>query len=283
MKQIKLDAYGKINLSLDVLFKREDGYHEINTIMQQIDLKDVLILKETEKGIIIESNHPKVPLDSTNLVYKVWKLLKERYKVDRGVHVTIEKNIPVASGLAGGSTNAAAVFKGLNELWELNLSQEELLELGVEIGADIPFCILGGTAQAEGIGEKLKRISSFSDKLVLLANPDICVSTPKVYEELQIEKITKHPNTEELIKSIERDDLKYLGDNMVNVLEEVTLKKHTIIKEIKVEMLKCGAIGSLMSGSGPTVFGLFDDEEALYDCKRKLEGKNINIYVTKTI
>lgn len=283
MEQIKLDAYAKINLSLDVLFKREDGYHEINTIMQQIDLKDVLILKEIDEGIIIESNHPKLPLDSTNLVYKVWKLLKERYKVDRGVHITIKKNIPLASGLAGGSANAAAVFKGLNELWELNLSQEELLDLGVEIGADIPFCILGGTAQAEGIGEKLKKISSFSDKLVLLANPNICVSTSEVYRELKIDKITKVPNMEELVKSIERDDLKYLGDNMVNVLEEVTLKKHTIIKEIKEEMLKCGAIGSLMSGSGPTVFGLFDNEKSLHNCREKLEAKNIKIYVTKTI
>lgn len=283
MTDMKLDAYGKINLSLDVLSKRKDGYHNINTIMQQIDLKDTIILREIEKGIVIESNHPKVPLDSTNLVYKAAKLIKDKFNIDKGIHIEIQKNIPMASGLAGGSANAAMVFKGLNELWDLNLSEEELMEIGVEIGADIPFCIMGGTAQAEGIGEELKKLPDFSDKLILLANPGLPVSTVEVYENLNLDKINKRPNIKEIIKSMAKNDIYSIGKNMANVLEEVTLKKYEIIDKLKKMMVENGALGSLMSGSGPTVFGIFDNEKSLYNCKKVLEGTVKNVFITKTI
>ncbi len=283
MKDIKINAYGKINLSLDVLSKRKDGYHNISTIMQQIDLKDIIILRELKDGIIIESNHSQVPLDSTNLAYKAAKLIKERYEIDKGIRITIQKDIPIASGLAGGSTDAAAVIKGLNDIWNLNLSEKELMNIGVEIGADIPFCIMGGTAYAEGIGERLKKLPDFSNKLILLAHPDILVSTAKVYQSLQLDKIQNRPDMDKLIKNIAEDNVQCLSRNMVNVLEKVTLKRYEIIDELKKIMFENGALGSLMSGSGPTVFGIFDDEKLLHKCKRKLEKKVKNVYVTKTI
>ena len=283
MKEIEIDAYAKVNLSLDVLYRREDGYHEINTIMQQINLKDTLVISDLKEGIVIECSHPEVPLDSSNLVYKAWMGLKEKFSIDKGAHIIINKNIPVAAGLAGGSTDAAATLKGLNELWGLNLTEEELMDIGVTIGADVPFCIMGGTALAQGIGEKLTRLSSFSRKLVLVANPGIPVSSAHVYKNLRLERLSERPDTDRLIRSIEEDDLSFLAQNMVNVLEQVTLEEYSIIKDIKEQMKRLGALGSLMSGSGSTVFGIFDNMETLERCKNEMEN-NVKVLIsTKTI
>ena len=283
MKEIEIDAYAKVNLSLDVLYRREDGYHEINTIMQQINLKDTLVISDLEEGIVIECSHPEVPLDSSNLVYKAWMGLKEKFSIDKGAHIIINKNIPVAAGLAGGSTDAAATLKGLNELWGLNLTEEELMDIGATIGADVPFCIMGGTALAQGIGEKLTKLSSFSGKLVLVANPGIPVSSAHVYKNLRLERLSERPDTDSLIKSIEEDDLNFLAQNMVNVLEQVTLEECSIVKDIKEQMKRLGALGSLMSGSGSTVFGIFDNMETLERCKNELEN-NVKVLIsTKTI
>lgn len=283
MDQVTLYSYGKINLSLDVLYKRDDGYHELNTIMQQIDLKDTIILKDRKEGIIIESNEKGLPLDRSNLVYKAWEQISRKTGIDRGVHITIEKNIPLASGLAGGSANAAATLKGLNTLWDLNLSQEELMELGVNIGADVPFCILGGTAHAQGIGEKLKPLNSFSNKLVLLANIDVPISTAQVYENINPNSMDNRIDIHRLIQYIQEDDLPSLAKNMANVMEKVVIPKYPIIQKIKEIMVGYGALGSIMSGSGPTVFGLFDDEAKLYRCKEELEKHIEKVYVCKTI
>lgn len=283
MDEVTLDSYGKINLSLDVLYKRDDGYHEINTIMQQIDLKDTIILKDREKGIKIESNEKGVPLGPSNLVYKAWEQIRNKTGIDRGVHITIEKNIPLASGLAGGSANAATTLKGLNTLWNLNLSQEELMELGANIGADVPFCILGGTAHAQGIGEKLKPLNSFSNKLVLLANIDVPISTAQVYENINPNSMDNRIDIHRLIQYIQEDDLPSLAKNMANVMEKVVIPKYPIIQKIKEIMVGYGALGSIMSGSGPTVFGLFDDEAKLYRCKEELEKHIEKVYVCKTI
>ena len=168
MKEIVIESYGKINLGLDVLYKREDGYHEIKTIMQQISLSDTLTLREMKENIALESNNTDLPMDSSNLVYKAWKAIQRRTGINRGIEINIHKRIPIAAGLAGGSTNASAVLKGLNELWELGLKEEELKNIGVEIGADVPYCIMGGTALAEGIGEKLTKLRAFKDKNLLL-------------------------------------------------------------------------------------------------------------------
>ena len=283
MEELIIEAYGKVNLALDVIRKRNDGYHDINTIMQQIDLKDIVTIKDREKGIKIECNNPEVPVDSSNLVYTAWEKMKEKAKIDRGVHIIIEKNIPVASGLAGGSTDAAAVLKGLNKLWKLNFSKKELMDIGVSIGADVPYCIMGGTALAEGIGEKLKILKSFSNKLILLANPGISVSTAHVYNSLRLDKIEKSPDMDMLVQAVENDDIYTLAKNMGNVLEQVTVEEFSQIKTIKEDMIRYGALGSLMSGSGPTVFGLFDDEKKLMKCKEYLEKKVAKVIITKTI
>jgi 4-diphosphocytidyl-2-C-methyl-D-erythritol kinase len=283
MKEIKVKAYAKINLSLDVLNRRDDGYHDIKTIMQQVDLFDTIIIRDSEKDIIIECDNLDVPLDSSNLAYKAWQVLKEKYDINRGTHIKIEKRIPVAAGLAGGSSDAAAVLKGLNQLWNLKLSDKELMDMGYKIGADVPFCIMGGTALAEGIGEKLTKLEGFSDKLVLLAKPDISVSTAYVYKNLNLKEITTHPDTDAIIKYIKDNKLELVAENMVNVLESVTIKEYPIIKRIKEEMLKFGAVGSLMSGSGPTVFGLFKNVEDIENCRRELNKWLNTVYIVKTL
>lgn len=283
MNKIILESNGKINLSLDVLYKREDGYHELNTIMQEIDLKDTIILKEIYKGMEIQCDNKAVPLNKENLVYKAWEKMVDIAGQNRGIHITIDKQIPVASGLAGGSSNAATVLKGLNKLWDLKLSKKELMDIGLEIGADVPFCIMGGTAHANGVGEKLTELKSFSQKMLLLANPGIPISTVNVYNNLNLDSKKDNINIQQIIKFIEEDDLASLAKNMSNIMEEVVIQKYPIIDEIKKDMIKCGALGSLMSGSGPTVFGLFDDEDKLYKCKRELEKKVSKVIVAKTV
>lgn len=285
MKKIKLDAYAKINLSLDVLGKRENGYHELSMIMQQIDLKDIISITEIseQNKIIINSNNPRVPLDSTNIVYKAWEILSNRYDINKGVCIDIQKNIPLAGGLAGGSTDAAAVLKGLNEIWNLRLADKELMNISLEIGSDIPFCIMGGTALAEGIGEKLTPLKSFAGKYILIANPGVEVSTAYVYKNLDLKSIKERPNIKNIIEYIEKDNIQSLAKEMKNVLETVSIDKYPIINEIKSDMIDKGAIGSLMSGSGATVFGIFDDKDKLNYCKKNLEEKIETVIATKTI
>lgn len=283
MEEIVLESFAKINLALDVLYKRDDGYHEINTLMQQIDLKDNIILRNREKGIEIQCNDKDVPLDNTNLVYKAWEKIIEKTGINKGIHIIIDKNIPLASGLAGGSSNGAAVLKGLNQLWELNLSEKELMDIGLEIGADIPFCIIGGTAWGKGVGEKLTRLKSFSNKMFLLANVGIPVSTAYVYNRLNLNNCKNRIQIERLIKYMEEDNLPKLGENMANIMEEVVIEEYPIVGELKKEMIRYGALGSIMSGSGPTVFGLFDDEEKLLRCKNHLEKKIEKVYAVRTL
>lgn len=283
MKEIKLNAYAKINLSLDVLKRREDGYHEVKMIMQQIDLKDEIILTEIESGIKIECSNPKIPTDSSNLVYKAYDIMSNEFNISKGIKVRINKKIPMAAGLAGGSSDCAQTIIGLNELWNLNLNQKELMDIGVKIGADVPYCIMGGTALAEGIGEKLTKISGFSGKYILIAKPNIDVSTAYVYKNLDIHNINKHPDTEAMIDAINNDDIYIVVDNMVNVLENVTIKKYSIIEDIKKDMIDNGALGSLMSGSGPTVFGIFDDYEKGKACEVFLKNNSNDVFFIKTI
>lgn len=284
MKEIAVKAYGKINLGLDVLYKREDGYHEINTVMQQIDLSDTLIIKEKEEGIVIKSDNMDLPLDSSNLIYKAWEKIQEKTGIRKGIEVTVEKRIPIAAGLGGGSSNAAATLKGLNELWDLGLSEEDLREIGVEIGADVPFCITGGTALAQGIGDKLTKLKPFKDKDLILINPGMPILTAEVYRNLNPDGKRKM-NIEKIVQFIENNDLHSLAKHIINVMEEVVIKKTPVILEIKRDLIKYGALCSLMSGSGPTVFGLFDDLDKLKFCKDKLVEKyaDFKIYLTKTI
>lgn len=282
MEELIIESYGKINLALDVLYKRPDGYHELNTVMQQISLSDKLIFKEIESGIIVESRGLKIPLDSTNLVYRAWEKLKPFSKTDRGIHITIEKNIPVAAGLAGGSSNGAATLKALNQMWNLNLSLNELMEIGVRLGADIPFCLLGGTALAEGIGDILTPLKSFKDVLILIGNPGIGVSTEYAYGRLNLQK-DHRIDIPKLISCMDSKDLKCVAERFENIMEEPIIREHPIIKEVKDNMIANGALGTLMSGSGPTVFGLFEDEDRIKHAKEKLLEIIDKVYICKTI
>ena len=280
---MKIKAYGKVNISLDVVGKREDGYHLLSMIMQNIDLYDEIEVEKQECGIILECNKSYVPVDNRNLAYKAAEIFKERYDIVDGVKINIEKNIPVSAGLAGGSTDAAAVLKVMNKLFNVNATEEELMELGLKLGADIPYCIHGGTALCEGIGEIITPIKPFRDKIVVLVKPAFGVSTKEVYKNFNLEKVKQHTKTAEIINAIENDDLNFVASNMKNLLENVTLRKHKILIKIKEEMNACGAINSMMSGSGPTVFAFFDDMLKAQRCFEKMKKKYSDVFITRTI
>ena len=280
---MKIKAYGKVNISLDVVGKREDGYHLLSMIMQNIDLYDEIEVEKQECGIILECNKSYVPVDNRNLAYKAAEIFKERYDIVDGVKINIEKNIPVSAGLAGGSTDAAAVLKVMNKLFNVNATEEELMELSLKLGADIPYCIHGGTALCEGIGEIITPIKPFRDKIVVLVKPAFGVSTKEVYKNFNLDKVKQHPKTAEIINAIENDDLNFVASNMKNLLENVTLRKHKILIKIKEEMNACGAINSMMSGSGPTVFAFFDDMLKAQRCFEKMKKKYSDVFITRTI
>ena len=262
MKKIKLDAYGKINLGLDVLGKRDDGYHDLDMIMQSVDLADKITITKNDSGeITVKSNTGKIPNDESNLAYKAAKLLKDEFDINKGVDIEIEKNIPISGGMAGGSTDCAAVLKGMNKLFKLKLSEQELMDRGVKLGADVPFCIMGKTARAEGIGEILTPIPNKLKGYIVLAKPPISVSTGFVYGRIDEVEVKNKPDTEAMIETIKKKDLKGLADTICNVLEEVTIPNYPIVQEIKDKMIEKGALNAMMTGSGPTVFGLFDDKK----------------------
>ena len=262
MDDISLKALAKINLGLDVVRRREDGYHEVRMIMQTIHLYDRLkITKMKTPGIEIHSNLPFLPVNENNLVYKAGKLLMDEFGIREGVRVDLLKRIPVAAGMAGGSSDAAAMLYGMNQLFGLKLSRQALMERGVTIGADVPYCLMRGTALAEGIGEKLKQLPPMVKCPVLIAKPQISVSTKFVYENLKLDEHTVHPDIDRLIQDIRNKDLQAAARDMGNVLETVTIPNYPVIAQIKEQMMHSGAVNSMMSGSGPTVFGLFENEK----------------------
>jgi len=271
MDSIDCKAYAKINLGLDVVRKREDGYHEVKMVMQNVGLYDELSFRKTNAGICLSTNLNYLPNNESNLVYKAIKLIKDEYNISVGISARLKKNIPVAAGMAGGSTDCAATLKAMNKLFNLNISEEKLMEYGKRLGADIPYCIMGGIALSEGIGEILTPLPKAPQCHVVVVKPNISVSTKYVYENLQLDKIQKHPNIDKVVEAIKNDDLYSMADNIENILETVTINKHKIISTIKEELTKDGAIKALMSGSGPTVFALFDNED-----KAKKALDNIN-------
>lgn len=261
MDTISLKALAKVNLGLDVVKRRDDGYHEVRMVMQTIHLYDRLDIKKTkDSGIRIKSNLSFLPVNEDNLVYKAGMLLMDEFKIREGVEVTLHKRIPVAAGMAGGSSDAAAMLFGMNEIFGLKLKREELMERGVSIGADVPYCLLRGTALAEGIGEKLTLLPPMVKCPVLIAKPQISVSTKFVYQNLKLDDHTDHPDIDRMIGDIRAKDLYSIAGDMGNVLETVTIPNYPVIEEIKNFMKASGAINAMMSGSGPTVFGLFGEE-----------------------
>ena len=281
---MRLRALAKINLGLDVVGKRDDGYHEVRMIMQTIQMYDVLeIEKKKEPGIVLTTNIPYVPTDERNLVYKAAKMLMDEFKIKDGVNIYINKRIPIAGGMAGGSSDCATTLMGINQLFELGLSKEELMERGVKLGADVPYCVLGGTAIARGIGEVLTPLPAPADCHVIIAKPPVSVSTAYVYGHIKPLEITKRPDIKAMAQSIKDGDLKKMASLIYNVMEDVTVVEYPIISEIKQVMLDNGALNSIMSGSGPTVFGLFDDKEKAQQCVKTLEEKGLTqqLYLTK--
>lgn len=283
MDTIKLRARAKINLGLDVIGRREDGYHEVRMIMQTVKLYDRIIITKTKTpGISITSNLPYVPTNESNLMYKAADMLIKEFSIKEGVAMDLNKFIPVAAGMAGGSSDAASVLYGINKMFDLGLSIGGLMERAVRIGADVPYCVMRGTALAEGIGEKLTRLSPMPRCRIIVAKPAVSVSTALVYESLDMGGSVIHPDIDAIIEGLDAGSLDRIAGNMGNVLEGVTIPMHPVIAYIKDKMREYGAINAMMSGSGPTVFGLFDDTDAAYKCLEYLrnDGEARQVYIT---
>ena len=281
MDSCTLKAYAKINIGLDVTGKTDNGYHLLKTVMQQVDLYDVITIERVEKGINFSCDSKDVPSDDTNLAVKAAKLMTETYGIKEGVNISLNKNIPVAAGMAGGSTDGAAVIIGMNKVFDLDLTMQEMIDTGVKIGADIPFCIQGGCAIAEGIGEKLRELDNRTEMYTLIAKPPINVSTVHVYKTLKWQEVI-HPDMDRVIKGIMAGSMDDIVAGMGNVLESVTCSEYDIINELKKSMLDLGASGSLMSGSGPTVFGLFKNKEEAMSAEKRLKDLYPDVFVKAT-
>lgn len=274
MDSYQIKAFAKINLGLDVVRRLENGYHEVKMVMQTVGIYDELTLTRTQEGITVTTDNEELPTDENNLIYKAAKIMMEEYHIPSGIHIHLKKNIPVAAGMAGGSTDAAATFKGINRMFDLDCTLEELMRLGVRVGADVPYCVLGGTALAEGIGEKLTSLNPAPDCYVLVAKPDISVSTKYVYEHLDAEGIEQHPDIDGMVEAIWEESLQGILDRMGNVLERVTVEKYPVIDQLKHRMRELGALNSLMSGSGPTVFGIFINERMAREAFEQMKAEN---------
>lgn len=283
MDSIRLKARAKINLGLDVTGKRADGYHEVRMIMQSINLFDNLCMRKSSKaGIHISTNRTYLPVNEDNLIYKAVQLMMDEFGIDSGVDIELDKFIPVAAGMAGGSSDAAAAMIGMKKLFSVKATTKKLMELGVKIGADVPFCLMRGTVLAEGIGEKLTRLKPMPSCPIVIAKPGISVSTKFVYQNLKLDENTVHPDIDGMMEAIYKEDLAGICSKMGNVLESVTIRKYPVIEEIKQQMMASGAVNAMMSGSGPAVFGIFGDKKSAGDCADKLRASGIakQIYIT---
>lgn len=287
---LSLQAYAKVNLGLDVVRRLDNGYHEVKMIMQTVDIADTLYFKKITSGIqvTVEGEFVKdgiVPADENNLIYKAAKQMFETYQIKGGVSIHLVKRIPVAAGMAGGSTDAAATYRGINQLFEVGASIEELERMAVKVGADVPYCISGGTALSEGIGEVLTTLPDAPQCVLLVAKPEISVSTKYVYENLNLPSVKSHPDIDGMVQAIKAKDADGVWMRMANVLETVTVKAYPIIEEIKSEMMSEGAIKSLMSGSGPTVFGVYKTESQARQAMEVIVEKGLakQVFVTQFV
>ena len=284
MDKLDIKALAKINIGLDVTGIREDGYHEVKMIMQTVNLFDkITITKVKEPGVSMTTNLKFLTVGDDNLCIKAAKLLIEEFDIKEGITIALEKHIPVAAGMAGGSTDAAAILFGMNKMFKLGLSRKDLMDRGVKLGADVPYCIMRGTALAEGIGEVLSPLPPMVKCPVLIAKPGISVSTKQVYEALDscFDKVV-HPDIDGIIDDIKNQDLESICSKMGNVLEDVTIPMHPVIADIKKCMMDNGAVGAMMSGSGPTVFGFFNDNKTAKIAKEALtqSGMVKQLYLT---
>lgn len=283
MDKIELKALGKINLGLDILGVRENGYHDVRMVMQTVYLYDRVILERREEpGIEIETNLHFLPANEQNIAYKAAQLLIMEFQITSGLRITLEKHIPVAAGMAGGSANAAAVLYGMNKLYGLGLSEEALMERGVTLGADVPYCIMRGTVLAEGIGEILTPLPPMPRCFIVIAKPPVSASTKVVYEKIDAMEIVEHPDINGILSGLQKNDLEKVAQSMGNVLELVMLKECPVLNDIKLAMMEAGALNAMMSGSGPTVFGIFNERKKAKTAVKILKEKNLakQVYVT---
>ncbi len=283
MDRLELNALGKINLGLDVLGRRDNGYHDVRMVMQSVYVYDrICVEKKKNAGIELSTNLGYLPVNENNLAYKAAKLLMDEFSIEEGVKIYLEKHIPVAAGMAGGSSDAAAVLHGLNRMFGLGLSREDLMKRGLELGADVPYCIMRGTALAEGIGEVLTPLPKIPKCFALIAKPPIIVSTKTVYEKLDSLEIVEHPDIDGIIEGLNQGNLEMICGSMGNVLEKVTIEDYPVIEEIKNVMKENGAINAMMSGSGPTVFGIYKERKQAKAAGEKIRtlGLARQLYVT---
>ena len=283
MDEIRLKARAKINLGLDVLRRREDGYHEVKMVMQTVDLFDDLSFRKLEEDcILVSTDKEELAGDESNLVYKAVKLVKDTFGIRRGVAADLTKRIPMAAGMAGGSADAAAAIHGMDRLFSLGLSLEEKQKLGVKIGADVPYCLMGGTALSEGIGEKLTALPAPPPAFLVIAKPDIDVSTAFVYANLHVDTLKRHPDIDGMVRCIREGDLRGIAARMENVLETVTAVRYPVVEEIKSFLKEEGALNALMSGSGPTVFGIYEEERTAEKAFERLKERGLagQVFVT---
>lgn len=289
MDKIELKAYGKINIGLDVIRKREDGYHDLDMIMQTVGVYDDVIISREDGTqtyeIEVSTDADILPNDKGNLAFMAAKVLMEAYDIKSKVKIHINKRIPIAGGMAGGSADCAAVLRGVNKLFQLGLTDEQLQEYGVKLGADVPYCIVGGTKRAQGIGEILTDLPTPPKCYVIIAKPDAFVSTKFVYSHIRPAQIENHPDIDGIIESIKAGDLYGMCEKIANVMEDVTIPEYPIIQKVKDILKEHGAVNALMSGSGPTVFGIYDDEEKAKQSMDALSGKEFvsRLYLTKFI
>lgn len=282
MNKVILKARAKVNLSLDVIGIREDGFHEMKMINHSIDLNDVLTFESCDEGIILTSNENSIPLDERNLVIKVARKLHRQFNVEQGVKIHLEKRIPAQAGLAGGSSDAAATLKGLNALWQLGLSQAELLAIGVTIGADIPYCLVGGTALVEGIGEKITPLKALQQMAVLVVKPDVDIATPWAFKKLDDTIIAKHPEISVIIELLEKGNYAGLKAKLGNVFEDIAFGEYPEIAAIKNEMLAQGALAAIMTGSGSTMIGYYLSQEEAVRSWQRFKEKYRMCFLSKT-
>ena len=281
-ESMSLKALAKINLGLDVLGRGDNGYHDVRMVMQTMYLYDNITLQKIEEPEIqLKTNLHFLPLDDKNIAYKAAKMLMEEFQIPGGIRITLDKHIPVAAGLAGGSSNAAAVLVGMNRMYDLGLSEQNLMDRGVKLGADVPYCIMRGTVLAEGIGEILTPLDPLPKCYILVAKPTVSVSTKTVYEKLDSHEIEDHPDIDGILEGLRNEDLKKVASSMGNVLERVTVDDHPIIEDIKKVMKENGALNAMMSGSGPTVFGIYEDKKLAKQAQQKIkkEGLTNQVYV----
>lgn len=286
MASITVEAPAKLNLTLDVLGKREDGYHEMKMVMQSVSLTDRITLTTREgKGICLSTNLGFLPLDEHNLAVAAARTLQQATGAEWGeLTIKLEKRIPVCAGMAGGSSDAAAVLRGLNQLCGLGLSLQELAGIGERVGSDVPYCVLGGTALAQGRGEVISPLPSLPECYVVLAKPGFPISTPELFARLDDRRTRRRPDTAGMLKALEEEDLGAVARRMFNIFEEVLPpRKRAQVEELKGELLRCGALGASMTGTGPTVFGLFEEEQAAREAEEALKALCKEVFLTKTV